>query len=554
MKRLSIIPEIFIWLAFSVLTGFGYAFSFFEYIGGRAEMSALDIVIPTLVWLVLAAFCAFLLRQIKLTGRSVQLTVGEGLFLEISVLLLLLAAGWVFRFMEPFRGVWPANLDNPFFEVAKVDRNEYWHNYKSAHPASRIYIYFLHFLFLVLGNIYEAGALAQFVFLMAGAVFWYMAVRKSLGVITALFTLTGAMLLPDSIIASVQYNPMMLLFAFYGLVAWLLASLAESTDFLWLTAIGALVAGIFVGAAPLLDISGWLLVFISFFAWAKQWRRHQGKGFVVTIAGFMGTIAGFGSCGYTMYYLWRSCVKRMAPFLGMGDMALDFPIEEQIAGFLGYGNIDFQLPELKQVQQFVFSLSDRPIFIAAIIVIAGYWFMKKRFACTWIMAGILGLFSLKLLNLDVHMQHDFLIYLGFLMLLGVAVQEFIIPEKQLKSEETVSEYRHGMVKVDLADTTELPDLSFMNESSGLRQAERSSVMDSIQTVSVAEPEVTIINFDEEKVITVPEKPKDTPVIFIPKSMEIPKRVSKPKVEYTMEVTEEQMHFDVNVDENADFDL
>ena len=58
MKRLSIIPEIFIWLAFSVVAGFGYAFSFFEYIGSRAQLTATDIIMPTLVWILLAAICS----------------------------------------------------------------------------------------------------------------------------------------------------------------------------------------------------------------------------------------------------------------------------------------------------------------------------------------------------------------------------------------------------------------------------------------------------------------------------------------------------------------
>ena len=37
MKRLSFIPEIFIWLLFSVVAGFGYAFSFFSIQPGKAR-------------------------------------------------------------------------------------------------------------------------------------------------------------------------------------------------------------------------------------------------------------------------------------------------------------------------------------------------------------------------------------------------------------------------------------------------------------------------------------------------------------------------------------
>ena len=57
-------------------------------------------------------------------------------------------------------------------------------------------------------------------------------------------------------------------------------------------------------------------------------------------------------------------------------------------------------------------------------------------------------------------------------------------------------------------------------------------------------------FEDEPAVTVPEKT----LIFIPKSMEIPKRVSKPKVDFALEVTDEKMHFDYNVDDTSDFDI
>ena len=65
-----------------------------------------------------------------------------------------------------------------------------------------------------------------------------------------------------------------------------------------------------------------------------------------------------------------------------------------------------------------------------------------------------------------------------------------------------------------------------------------------------EPVVTVIRFEEEPAVTVPEKP----LIFIPKTMEIPKRVSKPKVDFAVEVEADKMHYDYNVEETADFDI
>ena len=44
------------------------------------------------------------------------------------------------------------------------------------------------------------------------------------------------------------------------------------------------------------------------------------------------------------------------------------------------------------------------------------------------------------------------------------------------------------------------------------------------------------------------------MIFIPTTMEIPKRVSKPKVDYALEVEADKMHYDYTVDESSDFDI
>ena len=115
--------------------------------------------------------------------------------------------------------------------------------------------------------------------------------------------------------------------------------------------------------------------------------------------------------------------------------------------------------------------------------------------------SILFLFALQLLELDTYLQHDFMIYMGISTLLGISVQQYLmLPIKAVKEKK--------------------------------------------------EPEVTVIHFEEEPAVTVPEKPQ----IFIPKSMEIPKRVSKPKVDFAIEVEQDKMHYDYAVDDAADFDI
>lgn len=68
-----------------------------------------------------------------------------------------------------------------------------------------------------------------------------------------------------------------------------------------------------------------------------------------------------------------------------------------------------------------------------------------------------------------------------------------------------------------------------------------------------EPVVTVVNFDEEPAVVVPDKTEKT-AIFIPKSMEIPKRASKPKLDYALEVSVNEMFYDVDPPIQDDFDF
>ena len=497
MKRLSFIPEIFIWLAFSVVAGFGYAFSFFEYVESKTHMSVVDIVIPTLVWMLLAAICTFLLRTAQNTQCFVHFSRAESMFLECSILALLLIGGWVFRFVDYFHGVWPVDLDNTYFQYAQVSQNA--ESYMNPHPASRLYVGFLHIVCMLLGNIYEAGAFIQFLLLIAAVVVWYFTVRKAFGVVAALFFAAGAMLLPDSIVTSMQCNLMMLLFVIYGCVAYLLVQYAYSRQSGFLMYCSEFVLAVLVIAAVLLDISGWLMV---------------------------------SALGLAIRQHWKICVKRsvLTPFLVclgiiLGEKLFAF-VQSQLYGmsfreasnFLSYPYLKLELPELEEVRAFIFSLGTHPIFIVAIVVISIYWFLNKKQAFTWIMLSILFLFGIQLLKLDTYLQHDFMIYMGISVLLGISVQQYLMTE----NKPTGDAYLFG--------------------NSAIKGLGKSKITE--------EPTVTIIHFDDEPAVTVPEKP----MIFIPKTMEIPKRVSKPKVDYALEVEADKMHYDYTVDESSDFDI
>ena len=169
--------------------------------------------------------------------------------------------------------------------------------------------------------------------------------------------------------------------------------------------------------------------------------------------------------------------------------------------FHTYSELSWKLPNLQSLQEFVFALGGHPIFIVAIVVISIYWFMNQKQAFTGIMLSLLLLFAIQLFGLDTYLQHDFMIYMGISILLGISIQQYLL--LPIKSDKEKNE-----------------------------------------------PVVTVVKFEEESAVTIPEKTQ----IFIPKSMEIPKRVSKPKVDFTIEVEEDKMHYDYPVEDTADFDV
>ena len=480
MKKLSFMPEIFIWLAFFVVAGFGYAFSFFGYVESKADMSVADIVITMLVWILLASICTFLLKCVQNTKCFVQFSRAEQVFLECSILALLLIGGWVFRFVDYFHGVWPAQPDNTFFQYAQVSQHA--EAYLNPHPASRLYVAFLHIICLFFGNIYEVGAFIQFLLLVVAVFVWYATIHKAFGTVAALFFAGCAMLLPDSIQTSMQCNPAMLLFVIYGCIAFSMVCYAYSK----LSGVGAVICELLLAmllvTAVFLDISGLLFLVIYGFAVKCHADRTQQKGILSVVIACIGI-----GIGIVLLMVLQSEIY------GMNFKDAFF--------FQAYSELMLKLPNFHDIREFVFSLGTHPVFIVAIIIISIYWFLSKKQAFTWIMLSVLFLFALQLLDLDGFLHHNFLIYMGISTLLGVSVQQYFV------------------LSVDT--TKEKP-----------------------------EPVVTVVKFDEEPAVTIPEKPQ----IFIPKSMEIPKRVSKPKVDFTVEVNQEKMHYDYPVKDTDDFDI
>ncbi len=533
MKGLKVIPEIFIWLAFSVVAGFGYAFSFYGYLDRHSVISASNIFIPTLVWLLLALICTLLFRLAQSTERFTRFSAKESAFLECSIFLLLLVGGWVFRFVEYFNGAWPAEIDTTYFLYAEVSQNSI--EYLNPHPVSRMYVGLLHVVFLFFGNQYTFGVYLQFVLLLIGVLLWYFALRMVFGKVTALIFTAGAMLLPDSIASSMQCNPMMLLFFIYGLVAWQLVAYAKGKNTGFVRYLQVFLLGVYTMFCFLLDISGVMILAAYLLALSYRDREDsvkKEKTFFLSFLEIVSILAaawGFRFVQGEMYHISFAEAGRFHAYHGLAIPWID----------------------LEHIKGFVFDLGTQPVFLVAIVVISVYWFIPKRSIMTWMIIGELFLLAIRFLKLDFYLSHQFLIGMGLALMLGIAAEQFLEASRVKREKPALTEMdrRHREEpSVTVVRFEDRPAVTVPEKGAVDLHMEDTIELPKIEEIHIEEIrfEGTIANQDEVS--------KERPLIFIPKSMEIPKRVSKPKLDYTIEVEEEKLHYDFAVAENADFDI
>lgn len=498
MKRLSMIPQGIVWFLFLIISSFGYVFSAFSHMSRQTTVTVASVAVVSAVWVLIAVICTAVLYWIRKKRDRVTFSENQRLFLECSVFILLFTGGCIFRFVEPFRNIWDINIENEFFQYAQIVRNA--EVYTNAHLASRMYVACLHVLFWFLGNIYQAGMIAQFSLLLFGGIFWYFAIRRTFGMMTAMFFVAGAMLLPDSITASIQYTPIMLVFTLYGAFAWIMAWYADSKQNGVISLFFAFFLGICAGLAVLMDISG-LIIFVMVLL-ACIHKKYLGKK--------------------------QKCLSALGALIGtvVGILVVSFVVETVYQ--ISFANVisiykdiinGYQMPQFAQLQKFFFELGSHPVFVTAIAAICVFWLLQKRSGCAWIMTAILYLLFLQLMGWNTYMQHDFWIYTGLVTLFGLSLQQSIFEEHISVSKEQ--------------DVVEEEEDDFLNDKS-----------------------MVVVTFEQEPTESVAkEAPVVEQVVYVPKNMEFPKRASKPKIEYAIEVPEENMHFDVSEETTQkDYDI
>ena len=183
------------------------------------------------------------------------------IILEVMFFLAVLAVGIWLR-IEHF----PVQMEeNGYYSMACVTGEVFQPGL--VHPVEKFYIILLHQVFLFFGNRWQAGILLQTILQLGASVFLYSALRRLAGGLAALWAWGFLLLSPMFYEQGFVYGPEMLFLFLYSLVFSLLASGLKSYGRKEsggaLGCIGSLFLGIVLGALIYLDVLGSTLLFLA---------------------------------------------------------------------------------------------------------------------------------------------------------------------------------------------------------------------------------------------------------------------------------------------------
>lgn len=187
-----------------------------------------------------------------------------------------------------------------FFDAASVDSRDAV-GYVPGTGITQVYLYMLRGLFLIFGNIWQVGTMAQLILFFIGAIVFYLAVRKVTGSIGSIFIVAGMLCLPCFLPITYSYGPQMLYFLLFSVClyyvhSWVKGS-SEREDFGVLFIVPTILIGLYIGLLCYLDIFGVILLLpMLFFPYIVRNNAGIGKGVALAFLLLVSAILCFFSC------------------------------------------------------------------------------------------------------------------------------------------------------------------------------------------------------------------------------------------------------------------
>lgn len=373
-----------------------------------------------------------------------------------------------------------------------------------AHGATYFYVYLLRILFTFVGNKWMAGIWLQIVLQLVACIIWYFAVRRVAGVIPGMILVGIMMLSPTEVMRGLTYSPDMLYLCLYGL------GLACVTSLLYKQAKGLMesaydvilcgFSGAVIGLVCYLDITGITLFILALGVFGlsrkkkgRLWERGWLSLLVLVISG----IIFFGS------YLWLDSYASGKTFMDIWNAWITL-----------YGREGFNLFFwMKKSETIVISIA----FWGMIYSALNGWLRRDGQRITPWISVIVILFILEAMQMT---RLNSLITRMFVYIGGLVT---------------------GIASVDLYQSVRMRD----------RKKQESKILE--DNMSLGEENQ---NYSEEvaedKLVTKGEE--HAKVQFIENPLPLPKKHVKKSMDYSFVPDKDQMHYDLEVDENDDFDI
>lgn len=496
-----------LWAVYTCLTGVmlaNYAVLFWQ----KKINSVIDrgTVVFVLFVFVMVPVIYFLIRKIfgKVRERY-DISSHTKVLLEIFIVLSLLCAGLLYRISLYLKNI-VFLTENTYYQLATVKAEDIAE--PMIHGASYLYTMCLSFVLSFLGNKMVAAVWLQILFQMVTVILAFFTVRRLAGRISAcitMFVLAFSSVYAEKIM---EMTPESLFFVLYLAGMFIVGGYVKNdcenrvrrSSAFW----GALLSGCVIGILTYLDAVA-LTLFVLLFGLVtgcrqgkKEKRRNNGFSVLLLLTA---AVAG----GLT--FIGLLTVNAYSYYEEIGALA-----EALAAFYRTHFIIDhvFYRTEYSVVECFIL------VILAAFLIMAFWNRRKVQNASPWIVLMLL----LAPTPLTVQGVLPYQVYSVFIwgVLAGLGVQQSFVWERVAAKEQHTEE---GAV--------------FMQEQA-------------FETVSVSEKDLP-----EESVPASGEIPAEKPR-FLENPLPLPKKHEKRTMDYQYEVTEEQMKFDLEVNENDDFDI
>lgn len=374
---------------------------------------------------------------------------------------------------------------------------------QTVHGATYIYLHLLRGLFLLVGNKWMAGIWAQIVMQMIAAVLMYLAIGQIGGKMAGLTFMAAIMFLPAEILRGLTYSPDMMYLCVYAIglvcVASFLNKYAEGEMVSIYDVIILAFSGAWIAFVCYLDISGITLPVIAVSAlWLRRQKSEKKCANVwIGLCVLIGA-AGLFYTGYLALYGY-SCGK----------------------GIVDVWNSLIRLYSIKGYDE-LFWMEENEITVSAVLYSGmifaafAYWTHgKSEKLSPWICAG-LALCILEYFHIPSAQLYSFgLMTYTAAILGGIGISESISFRKETTDRQAIS-----------------------GEMESIREEERMQVEEEIVS-----GDMEYVDLGERK------KPQ-----LIENPLPLPRKHVRKAMEYGFIPEEDMMHYDIEVDENDDYDI